>query len=237
VTWKRNADTVVDSITADDVGAFPDRSITEALQRVPGVAVMRFAAQEELGDLKLYRVPDRTTVAANSQKQVALLDREKVPVDVVYRSYVQGAGVSDVMLMLRAQNRKDMGLGLPLPAGRVAVFEPRGTQRMLLGEGAIADKAIGEEVEVDVAQATQVRAVVSRLGGRKGARSETHALSVTNANPYPVRFEGNFLPQAGYRIGGYSARLGRKNGRDLWAVDIPANASVTLRYRLTRIRR
>ncbi len=39
---KRNADTVVDAITAEDIGALPDRSINEALQRVPGVAITRF---------------------------------------------------------------------------------------------------------------------------------------------------------------------------------------------------
>jgi len=41
---KRNADTIVDSITATDIGAFPDKSVAEALQRVPGVTVNRFAA-------------------------------------------------------------------------------------------------------------------------------------------------------------------------------------------------
>lgn len=38
---KKTADTVVDSITATDIGAFPDKSVAEALQRVPGVTVMR----------------------------------------------------------------------------------------------------------------------------------------------------------------------------------------------------
>jgi TonB-dependent receptor len=41
---KRNSDTVEDVITAQDIGALPDRSVTEALQRVPGVAMNRFAA-------------------------------------------------------------------------------------------------------------------------------------------------------------------------------------------------
>lgn len=41
---KKNADTVVDSITATDIGAFPDKSVAEALQRMTGVAVTRFAA-------------------------------------------------------------------------------------------------------------------------------------------------------------------------------------------------
>ncbi|WP_249171852.1 TonB-dependent receptor [Erythrobacter sp. JK5] len=44
---KRNADTVVDVITAEDIGALPDRSVTEALQRVPGVAINRFAGSND----------------------------------------------------------------------------------------------------------------------------------------------------------------------------------------------
>lgn len=44
---KRNADTVVDAITAEDIGALPDRSINEALQRIPGVAITRFASASD----------------------------------------------------------------------------------------------------------------------------------------------------------------------------------------------
>lgn len=41
---KENADTIIDSVTAEDIGALPDRSVTEALQRIPGVSINRFAA-------------------------------------------------------------------------------------------------------------------------------------------------------------------------------------------------
>jgi len=44
---KRNSDTVVDAITAQDIGALPDRSVTEALQRVPGVAINRFSGTSD----------------------------------------------------------------------------------------------------------------------------------------------------------------------------------------------
>jgi len=44
---KRNADTVVDTITATDIGAFPDKSVAESLQRVPGVTVNRFSASDD----------------------------------------------------------------------------------------------------------------------------------------------------------------------------------------------
>ena len=44
---KRNADTFVDAITASDIGALPDRSVSEALQRVPGVNILRFSAPND----------------------------------------------------------------------------------------------------------------------------------------------------------------------------------------------
>jgi len=44
---KRNSDTIVDAITSQDIGALPDRSVTEALQRVPGVAMNRFAGSND----------------------------------------------------------------------------------------------------------------------------------------------------------------------------------------------
>lgn len=44
---KRESETVVDAITAQDIGALPDRSVTEALQRVPGVSINRFAGSND----------------------------------------------------------------------------------------------------------------------------------------------------------------------------------------------
>ncbi|MGB3609801.1 MAG: TonB-dependent receptor [Cellvibrio sp.] len=44
---KRNADTFVDSISSKDIGSLPDRSVLEAMQRLPGVSIERFAASED----------------------------------------------------------------------------------------------------------------------------------------------------------------------------------------------
>jgi TonB-dependent receptor len=41
---KQSSEIIGDSITAEDIGALPDRSVTEALQRIPGVSINRFAA-------------------------------------------------------------------------------------------------------------------------------------------------------------------------------------------------
>jgi TonB-dependent receptor len=41
---KRRSETIIDSVVADDAGKLPDNSITEVLQRVAGVTIVRFGA-------------------------------------------------------------------------------------------------------------------------------------------------------------------------------------------------
>lgn len=55
--FKQNADTVVDVITAEDIGALADRSVAEALQRVPGVNISRFEQRDD---------PDRFSVEGSN---------------------------------------------------------------------------------------------------------------------------------------------------------------------------
>ena len=44
---KKNATTVVDSVTATDIGAFPDQSAAGAIQRIPGVSVNRLQSADD----------------------------------------------------------------------------------------------------------------------------------------------------------------------------------------------
>lgn len=61
---KRSADQVVDSINAEDIGKFPDRSVGEALQRIPGVQVGRTAS--EVNSVLIRGLPDlATTINGN----------------------------------------------------------------------------------------------------------------------------------------------------------------------------
>jgi TonB-dependent receptor len=85
---KRNADTIVDSITATDIGAFPDKSVAEALQRVPGITVGRFSANfdtahfsAELSTVLVRGLPQvrsefngRDTFSANSSRGLSWSD-------------------------------------------------------------------------------------------------------------------------------------------------------------------
>lgn len=44
---RRNSDVLVDAVTAEDIGALPDRSVSEALQRVPGINITRFDGEND----------------------------------------------------------------------------------------------------------------------------------------------------------------------------------------------
>lgn len=47
VTTKRNANAIVDAITAEDIGKFPDKNVAESLSHVPGITVDRDFGQGE----------------------------------------------------------------------------------------------------------------------------------------------------------------------------------------------
>ena len=44
---KQEANQIIDSVTAQDIGALPDRSVTETLKRVSGVTVTNFVARDD----------------------------------------------------------------------------------------------------------------------------------------------------------------------------------------------
>ncbi|HEV7660965.1 MAG TPA: hypothetical protein VGO55_14090 [Allosphingosinicella sp.] len=190
------------------------------------------ARQENLGDLKLYRIPEPVTVAANSQKQVAFLEQPAVRVQLVYRNRLDSgdAGNQDApKRLLVTRNRTAEGLGIPLPAGTIQLFDAAGGGRpILIGEGSIPDRAVDEDVEIEMGEATGLIAVDEETGS--GRDWEDHVLTVTNDQPVPVRYEAEFDVGDGERFRPRE-RLGRRNGRPLWAVTVPANGSATLRYR------
>lgn len=197
----------------------------------------RIVRQEDLGDLKLYRVPDRTTVASKSQKQVMLLRPRAVKLDMLYKTTVWNDEADERPgLLLRARNRKADGLGLPLPAGGVALFERRDGASLLIGEAEIEDKAVDEEIELNFQPSSQVRVKLEDVTADDAALEvEEYRLTVTNANSWPVRFEADFVIQERNRFSHPSARMGRRNGRDTWSTEVPANGSASFRYRLTDI--
>jgi len=184
------------------------------------------AQEERLGDVRLYRVPIQVTVAAKSQKQIALMRQPAVKVESVLRLRPHDFGYgADVKRVLVSRNRTTEGLGLALPAGKVALFGRAGDRRILLGEGRIDDYTIGEKVEIPVSTSTGVLAQHLQVG-----QGETyhHELKLTNDLNQPRVVEVE-LPLSARASNG---KLIKRDGWMLWRVTVPANGRAELSYRL-----
>jgi hypothetical protein len=191
----------------------------------------RIATQEELGDLKLYRIPFPVTIAPRSQKQVAFLSKSGVKGTLLYRSKVSSWGdAGDPELLFRFRNLEKEGLGQPLPTGQVAMFQTVGGRRLLLGETTIEDKAVGEEVELRLPEAAaNVDVDTEELKVRENWTGQR--LEVSNANPFPIRFEAEFRNDDETRFERFGARMREKDGKSVWSVLVPANGRARLVYR------
>jgi hypothetical protein len=208
--------------------------------------------QEQLGDLKLYRVPDRTTVASRQSKQVRLLDRSNIPVTRVYGADLaadENAVSAPAHLLLRTMNDAAHHLGLPLPSGSVAVFAMRDGGTLLQHESNVRDLAVDEEVEIDMGESSDVQVTAEKekttidsarttslplVPGVSPPRSaqvdSVNHIDVSNARATEIHFELRLRLPEGGRVVRADHPLGTKNGRPIFRLTIPANETVTLRY-------
>ena len=152
------------------------------------------AVREDLGDLKLYRIPMAVSVASRSQKQVAMIEQPKARFRTLFRWRAAFDTVRDeprsAERLLIFENRQSDGLGLPLPSGSFTLYAEHDGRPFLVGEGRMTDRAVGEKVEVPISSAPGVR-VNQRLVERSD-KSFDIELVATNDQPVAVPFEAVF---------------------------------------------
>jgi hypothetical protein len=220
-----------------------------AAPRLAAVMAEKKVEQEQLGDLKLYRVPELTTVASRQSKQVRLLDRSGIPVTRVYGADLtaeENAPSAPARWVLRTTNTAANHLGLPLPSGHVAVFAAGDGGTLLLHESGLRDLAVDEEVEIDMGMSSDVEVMaVKERAGIESARSlplvpgtesssdsaeDIIHVDVSNARAMEIQFELRLRLPDGGRVVRADHPLAIKNGRPIFRLTIPANETATLRY-------
>lgn len=217
------------------------------------VVTAQKVAQEQLGDLKLYRVPERTTLAGRQSKQVRLMDRSSIPVNTVYGADVEvdqdDAAATPAHRLLRTKNTAANHLGLPLPSGSVAVFSAAGDRRLLEHESNLRDIAVDEEVEINMGESPDVQVTANQekvsidpaqgllplvpgVSLRSAKLSAANRVAISNARASGIEFELRLRLEAGARVVRADHALGMKNGRPLFRLKVPANNTVTIRYQV-----
>lgn len=215
-------------------------------------AVAQLVKEEQLGDLKLYRVPERTSVTSRQIKQVRLLDRHAVPVEVLYGSDIPAnvdSGTAPLRKTLRTRNDAAHDLGLPLPSGRVAAFYERGGTPLLVSESPLGDIAVGEELEIDLGDAPDVEVTsavehvtwdpttlrrLPLIPGVSDLRSASvdavNRIDISNARDAPVSIELRLQLPDGARLVRADHVPTTYNGRPAFRLTLPAGDSATVRY-------
>jgi hypothetical protein len=193
-------------------------------------SVARMVEEEQLGDLKLYRVPERTTVGSRQAKQVRLLDRSDVPIEIYDGADVPADRTLDkvpVRRMVRTRNDLAHHLELPLPSGRVDSFAVRANSPLLLNETSLRDTANDEEVEFDVGGSSDLH--VSAVGDREMSR-----IDIRNARPTVANLELSLRVQDGDQLIAADHEVLKRNGKLVFKIRVDAGGSSTIRYHTGR---
>ncbi len=210
--------------------------------------------QEQLGDLKLYRVPEQTTLASRQSKQVRLMDQSAVPVTPIYGvdlGEVAGS-MGPAHRWLRTKNTPANHLGLPLPSGSVAIFGPFNGERLLQHESRLRDTAVDEELEFDVGESSDVQVagtlettkvdgadakvlpLVPGVSLRSAKVDDVRRVEVSNARAAEIDFELRLRLPDGTRIVRADHALEAKNGTPIFRFKVPPHEIVVVRFQTQR---
>jgi hypothetical protein len=196
------------------------------------------AAEEQLGDLKLYRVPVPVTVNAKGLKQIAFLQRDSVQGELVHVGGCTPDTVADearpFAVELHTVNDRRHGLGAALPMGGLTVFEPTPRGELLLGEDTLRDQAEGEKVEIALTESRQAFLTCERIAGREDGEDGPVRLRavLTNAGGRRITVRFELGPAQAWTVAGpRKARL--EDGQRVLELTVPARGSRTLEWTVT----
>ncbi len=203
----------------------------------------RIVSLGELGDYKIYTLPEPTDVLARQTKQVQFIARDDVRFTRVYQAEIAVGNDSDPttpQLLLRLRNEARDGLGLPLPGGGVTLMETAGGRSLFAGQARFEDKGIGLPVELPFGEAmgltvTQETIEDETIDSREWTelRRATVEVVVRNDKSSPAAVE--IVPMERWRQDFRILRSSRRHvitdgGYPAWRLTVPAGGEQTIRY-------
>ena len=199
----------------------------------------KLAEQSNLGDYKLYTLPEPVTLNARQTKQVAFLDQKNV---AFQRLYVVEVNSWDVLgdtflapqVTLRLENKTANGLGKPLPSGALSAMETVDGRPTFAGEQAVRDVAVGEPLDLAIGQAMDVRARPRLVAERKLAKGRTrrdYEVDLSNAKTVPVTIELRQNPNLpAFKLVAEPQQHDIQQGRIAWRVTLGPGQTTVFRY-------
>ena len=229
---------------------YPAAAMMDAQERLMKTAAgaAREMTQETFSDYHLYTLGRKTTVNNNQTKQVSMLDATGFPVlkryvvdgQAFYYRNAQhpGAPIKDaVQVYYQFKNEERTGLGLPMPAGVVRVYQSDskgGTQ--FVGEDRIQHTPTGETLDLKIGNAFDVVAERKQIDFEKitsDVYEVEYEVVLRNRKTMPISVEVNEPIGGTWRV---LRSTHQWTKTDAWAArfDVPvaANGTATLTYRV-----
>jgi hypothetical protein len=137
------------------------RNLAEAVSLKAGSS--RGFEEETFFEYHLYTLDRATTIADRETKQVSLFPTASTPVKKIYE-YNGSRDAKKVRIILEAENKKELGMGMPLPAGKVRVYkkDSRGDLQFV-GEDQIDHTPKNEKIRLGVGKAFDIVAERNEL--------------------------------------------------------------------------
>jgi hypothetical protein len=204
--------------------------------------------QEAFSEYHLYTVGRKTTINNNETKQVRMLGGSGIPVKKRYlvngQSYYYrnaqnpGAPIKDaVQVFYQMKNEQKDGLGVPMPAGVVRVYQQdSGGGVQFVGEDRIGHTPKDETLNLKIGNAFDVVAERKQVDFEKitsNVYEMEYEITLKNHKPSPIAVEVNEPIGGTWRVLNSSHTWTKT---DAWAAQfqVPVNADGTavLRYRI-----
>ncbi len=136
--------------------------------QAPAMLMAKSAARENapsnIGDLKLYKLPNRATLQPHQQTQIPLLQAEQVAAITRYRHqfyvnpYLDNHELkTSPSTYISIENKKDNKLGISLPQGQARVYTPdENNELQFIGASQLRQSNEGDKIELTTGKAFDI---------------------------------------------------------------------------------
>lgn len=217
--------------------------VHRAERMIPREYVLRKAAEAQAApdfeekaffEYHLYTLQRPATVANNQIKQISLFPSTEVKVAKKY-AYDATKDEKKVRVNLEFENKKEFGLGMPLPKGKVRVYkEDEDKALIFIGEDFVDHTPEGEPVKVYVGDAFDIVAERTQKDRRaigKDSWEETWEIKLRNHKEEAVQVDVVEHLNFDWEILSKTHDYKKKDARTIeFNVSIPGNQEVAIEY-------
>jgi hypothetical protein len=192
-------------------GLYAPSPVTAVGQQEFDVAVGSQIIAGDLGDYKIYQLPELADVAARQTKQVQFLSLDNIPFERGYFYLIDPTSAGDhadtARSIIELKNTVADGLGKPLPSGTVSVVRQATNGIPILeGQEDVHDTPVGLPLDIETGKAINVRIEQHLLNeqevtsGKEKRARKSFEIIVENGKSIPISFELLFALYGGVQL-------------------------------------